>query len=164
LVLIVVSIFESAAETFPEIVLIVVSVHVVAVVAVGRVLIGIAVPIVSTPVIFAVGHPGTEAFLIAIIDRLPQQVGAILIDLVIRPAATVAINWSSVKIWIVVIVVALCAQAPILFPQMFQILLLEAILRVTSLLLQHRVLSLQLPLLLVQAPLILIHPLLLLLY
>jgi len=91
--------------------------------------------IVGTPAVLSIGHSGAEAFLIAVVYRLPQQVSAILIGFVVRAAAVVAIDWRGVEIRIVVVIVTLFAQTSFLLTQTLYILFLEAVLRHPPLLL-----------------------------
>jgi len=71
LIAVVVAIFVATLETFAKIVSVVFRVYVIAVEAIGRVLVGVTVPVVGTPVILPVGSPGVEALLVARIHRLP---------------------------------------------------------------------------------------------
>jgi hypothetical protein len=71
LIAVVVAIFVATLETFAKIVSVVFRVYVIAVEAIGRVLVGVTVPVVGTPVILTVGSPGAEALLVARIHRLP---------------------------------------------------------------------------------------------
>src|SRR6202040_3063384 len=136
---------------FAKIVPVVFRVDIVAVVAVGRVLVGIALPVVGTPTIFTVGRPGAEAFLVTVVHRLPKQVCAVLIRLIVSAAAIVAINRRGIEIGIVVKVVTLFPKSPVLVPQTLQILLLETVLRHAPLLLQGRRLLFHAALLLIEA-------------
>jgi hypothetical protein len=72
LVLLVVAVVISALEPLAEIVLIVVRRQIISIVAVERVLIGIAVLEIGTPVVFAIGLACIESFLIAGIDCLAK--------------------------------------------------------------------------------------------
>lgn len=160
---VVIAILISATESFAEIISVVLRVDVVAVVAVGRVLISVAVAVVGTPTVFPVSGPGAEAFLVTGIHRLAQQICAVLIGLVVGAAAIVAINRRGVEVGIVVIVVTLITETPLLIPQVLQVVFLEAILRHSFLPLQCGGFLLEAALLLIQTLAILRNPLLLLL-
>jgi len=71
LISVVVAVFISTLETFAKIVSVVFRVYVVTVVAIGRILIGVAVAVVGTPVVFTVRCSGAEALFVASIYRLP---------------------------------------------------------------------------------------------
>jgi len=114
-------------------------------------------------VVFAIGGAGAEAFLVTVIHRLAQQVGAILIGFVVGPAAVIAIDRRGVEVRIVIVVVALTAQPHLLVALTLVILLLKTVLRHSPLLLERGRTLLREPLLLVQPLLVLRHPLLLLL-
>lgn len=160
----VVAVFVAPLEALAKVISVVFRVNVVAVVAVGRVLVGIALAEVGAPIVLTVGLSGAEAFLIAIVHRLAQRVGAVLIDFVVGAAAVVTINRSGIEVGIIVVVVPFFAETPVLIAEMLEVLFLEAVLRHTSLLLQLHRLLLQAALLVLQVLAILSQALLLLLY
>jgi hypothetical protein len=162
LIAIVVAILIAAAEALAEIIVIVRLIHVVAGVAEIRVLISVTVPVIGTPMVCAVGGPGPKALLVAVIHRLPQHVRSVLIDLVVRAAAAVAINRGGIEVRIVVVIVMFVAEAQLLLTLALEIVLLKTVLGHAPLLLQGGTSLLSNAFLLVQMLAILRHPLLLL--
>src|SRR3546814_6124061 len=77
LVAAVVAVFVAALEALAEVVVVLVLRNVIAVVAVVGVLVGVAVAVVVAPVVLAVGAAGVQAFLVAVVDGLADQVGAV---------------------------------------------------------------------------------------
>ena len=104
----VVAIFIAATEAFAEVVVVVVPVHVIAAIAVVRILIGIAVSVVRSPAILPVCLSSAEALLIAVVDGLPEQICAVLIRLVVPAAARVPIARRRVEVGITTVVVIAC--------------------------------------------------------
>jgi hypothetical protein len=100
-----VSVFVAALEALAEIVVIVVLGQIVATVAVVRVPVGIRVAVVGMPAILPVCLSSGEAFLVAIVHGLPEQVCAILIRLVVAAATIVAIARSCVVVRITIVIV-----------------------------------------------------------
>ncbi len=132
----VVAVLITASEAFAEVVVVLVSVYVVASVAVVRVLVRIGIPIVAAPAILAVCLSGTEALFITVVNGLAEQICAVLIRLVVPAAAIVSIARSRIEIRIaIVIVVARLLNAKLLLTQTLQITLLITVLRQPSLLL-----------------------------
>ena len=64
------------------------------------------------PAVLAVCLSGAEAFAVAIVHRLPQHIGAVLIDLVVIAATLVPINGGSVVIGITIVVVIAIVLKP----------------------------------------------------
>lgn len=137
LIALVVAILVAAAEAFAEIEVIVRLVHVITVVAKVRILIGEAVLVVGAPAVLAVGGAGVEAFLVAVVHRLPQQVRSVLIGLVVcAAAAPVAIDGRGIEVRIVVVIVMFVAETYLLLTLALVIFPLKAVLRHALLLLQ----------------------------
>src|ERR1700687_1333052 len=65
LISVVVTIFIPTPEAFAKIVSVVFGVHVITVIAIGRVLIGVTVAVVGTPVVLTVSRSGAEALFVA---------------------------------------------------------------------------------------------------
>jgi hypothetical protein len=151
LVLVVVSVFVPATEALAKIISVVLGIQIVSVVAVVRVLIGVAALKIAAPVVLAIGNSCPEAFSVAVIHRLPQQIRTVLVGLVIDPAAIVTIDRCGIEVGIVVVVMTLGANSAVLLAETLQILFLKSILRIPSLLLQESGLLLEPVLLLVQA-------------
>ena len=132
-----VAVFIAATETLAEIEVVVVLVYVIAAIAVVGVLVGIRILVAGTPPILSVGPPGAEAFLVAVVHGLPENVCTVLVDLVVVAATTVPIDGSGVVIRImIVIVVPIVPETRLLLAQTLCVVLLRAILRRTPLLLQ----------------------------
>ena len=89
-----VAVFVPAPEAFAEVVVVVVPLNVVAVVPDVCVLIGVAVLEAGAPAVLPVRFTSPEAFLVPDVHGLTQRVRAVLIDLVVAAAATVAIEGS----------------------------------------------------------------------
>jgi len=100
----VVAVLITAAEALAKVVVVVASVQVVTVIAVVGILIGIRASVIGAPSIFAVCLTGPEAFLIAVVQGLAEQVSAVLINFVVAAIATVTINRSRIEIRITVII------------------------------------------------------------
>ena len=162
LVAIVVAIFVAALKALAEIVVVVRLVHVISVVAEVRILIGKTVLVVRAPTVLAVGRAGAEAFLVAVIYRLPQRVRSVLVDFVVRATAIVAIDRGGIEVRIVVVIVTFATEAILLLSHTLVIFLLEAVLGHAPLLLQGRGSLLRNALLLVQVLAVFHDPLLLL--
>jgi len=130
LVLTVIAVLISALKSFAEIVVVVIPLHVVAVVAVVRILVGVGALIVRIPPVLTIGLSGAVSLLVAVVCRLPEHVGAVLVRLVVVPASVVLVDRCRIKIRIVVIVGApVILQIELLLLQALLVLLLEAILR-----------------------------------
>jgi hypothetical protein len=100
-----VAVFIATLEAFAEIIVVVVLGQIVATVAVVRVPIGIRVALVGMPAILPICLSGAEAFLVAVVYSLPEQVCAILIRLVVPAATIVTITRSRVVVRITIVVV-----------------------------------------------------------
>ena len=87
----VVPVVITALESLAEVVLVLRQVYVVAIVAKRSVLISEGVTVVEPPSVFAIGLAGSEAFLITLIQCTAKHVRAVLIGVVVPPAAIVAI-------------------------------------------------------------------------
>src|SRR5438477_367298 len=153
----VVAVLVTAAEAFSEVVVVRTLVFAIAVIPVVRVLVGIGIAVVEVPAIFTVRDTSAIAFSIAVVHRPPQQVRTVLVDLVVRPTAVIAINRWRVEVRVGVVVISGLPDANLLLPQVFQIFSLEAVLRQTPLALQLLRLPLQTPLLLLEVSTILSH-------
>src|SRR5438477_5096023 len=79
----VVAVLVTAAEAFSEVVVVRTLVFAIAVISVVRVLVGIGIAVVEVPAIFTVRDTRAIAFPIAVVDRPPQQVRTVLVDLVV---------------------------------------------------------------------------------
>src|SRR5207247_8242616 len=90
-----------------------------------RVLVGIGIAVVEVPAIFTVRDTSAIAFSIAVVHRPPQQVRTVLVDLVVRPTAVIAINRWRVEVRVGVVVISGLPDANLLLPQVFQIFSLE---------------------------------------
>ncbi len=112
--------------------------------------------------VFPIGGAGPEAFLISVVHCPAEHVRAIFVHFAIRAAAIVAIDRGTVKIGIVIVVVAFGSKTLTLPTLALIIFLLKAILRHPVLLLQRGGPLLGKAFLLFKTLLILIHPLLLL--
>src|SRR5438445_6115621 len=134
----VVAVVVSAAESLTEVVLVIGRIDIQAVVAVEGVLVGVGIPVVEAPAVLPVRLAGPEAFLVAVVHGLPEEIGGVLIDVVILPATIVTIAGGGVEVGITPVVV--CAQvlkAELLLAQMLEVVLLEPGLREPSLLLKE---------------------------
>lgn len=87
----VVAVLVAATEAFAEVVLIFVYINVVAIVPVGRVLIGVRVLIAASPTIRSIRLPGAIALRVAVVDGLPEHLRAVPVRLVVSAATVVAI-------------------------------------------------------------------------
>jgi hypothetical protein len=123
----VVAILVAATEALPEIVVVVVLGQIIATIAVVRVPISIGVLVVGTPPILPVCLTGAEAFLVAVVYGLPEQVCAIFIRLVVAAATIVTVARSRVVLRItLVIVLPLVSKTYLLLTFTLQILFLKA--------------------------------------
>src|SRR3989442_617548 len=129
----VVAVLEPAAKAFSKVVVVRTLVFAIAIIPVVRVLVGIGIAVVEVPAIFTVRDRRAIAFPIAVVYRPPQQVRTVLVDLVVRPTAVIAINRWRVEVRVGVVVVSGLPVANLLLPQVFQIFSLEAVLRQTPL-------------------------------
>src|SRR5205807_5476792 len=102
-------------------------------------------------------EPLTHSFSKTVIYHHPQQFRTVLVSLVERPTAVIAINRWRVEVRVGVVVVSGLPDANLLLPQVFQIFSLEAVLRQTPLALQLLRLPLQTPLLFLEVSTILSH-------
>ena len=100
-----VSVFIAALEALAEIVVVVVLGQIISTVAVVRVPVGIRVAVVGMPAILPICLSSGEAFLVAVVYGLPEQVCAILIRLIVAAATTVAIARSRVVVRITIVIV-----------------------------------------------------------
>lgn len=136
----VVTVFVAATESLTEIIVVLVSGYVVAVVAIVSILVGIGLSKVVRPAVFAIRLPGPEAFLVTIVNRLAEIICAVPIGLVVTAAAIVAITWSRVEVRITIVIwVTVVLEKYLLLTQALQILFLDTVLCQPILLLQlHR--------------------------
>ena len=153
----VVAVLVTAAEAFSEVVVVRTLVFAIAIIPVVRVLVGIGIAVVEVPAIFTVRDTRAISFPIAVVYPPPQQVRTVLVDLVVRPTAVIAINRWRVEVRIGVVVVSRLADAKLLLPQMLEVLSLAAVLRYPPLALQLLRLPLQAALLFFQVSTILRH-------
>jgi hypothetical protein len=124
-----VAIFITAPEALTEVVVVVVLVYVIARIAVVGVLIGIRVFVVRVPAILPVCPSGIEAFLIAVIDGLPEQIRTVFVGFVVAAATIVTIVRGRVEVRIaIVVVIAVIPDAQLLLTHALQILLLKTVL------------------------------------
>ena len=130
----VIAVLIAAAKTLAKIVLILRHIKVIARVSPGRVLIGINIRVAVTPPIFPIGHSGSIAFLIAIVNGLLQIIDRIVIDLIVSAAPVVAIRRSRVEVRIVIVVIVV-AVLVLLIAKALQIITLKTCLGRTPLLL-----------------------------
>jgi hypothetical protein len=100
-----VAVFIAATEALPEIVVVVVLGQIITTIAVVRVPISIRVLVVGTPLILPVCLTGAEAFLVAVVYGLTEQVRAIFICLVVAAAAIVTVARSRVVVRITTVIV-----------------------------------------------------------
>src|SRR3989442_1492826 len=112
----VVAVLVTAAEAFSEVVVVSTLVFAIAVISVVRVLVGIGIAVVEVPAIFTVRDTRAISFPIAVVHRPPQQVRTVLIDLVVRPTAVIAINRWRVEVRVGVVVVSSLPVANLLLP------------------------------------------------
>lgn len=102
----VVSVPITPAEALAEVVAILLSINVVAVIAVGRILIGIGVLIAGiAPAVLAVGLPGAKALLVTVVNGLTKKLSPVLVRLVVSAATRVAIVIRRVVVLVVVALV-----------------------------------------------------------
>jgi len=87
----VVPVVITALESLPEVVLVLGQIYVVAVIAKRSVLITERVTVVEAPSVLTIGLAGSEAFLITLIQCTAKHVRAVLVGVVVPPAAIVAI-------------------------------------------------------------------------
>lgn len=99
------SIFIAATKALAKVVVVVALVHIITTIAVVRVLVGIRALIAGVPAILPVCLPRTEAFPIAIVHGLPEQICAVLIRLVVAAATIVTIGRRRIVVGIIVVVV-----------------------------------------------------------
>jgi hypothetical protein len=85
------TVLVTATESFAEVVLVLGQVNIVAIVAVRCILVGVRVTIVETPPVLSIRDTGAHTLLVTEVQSTTQQVGAILVRLVVSPAAVVAI-------------------------------------------------------------------------
>src|SRR5512141_1297408 len=83
----VVAIAVATLEALAEVVAVLIRIDVIAAVAVIGILVGIRSTRVIAPVIHAIRAAGIVAFLVTVVDRLPEQVRAVAVDFVITSAA-----------------------------------------------------------------------------
>src|SRR5262249_21253055 len=100
------------------------------------VLVGIQAPVPVPPSVGAVRLTGQVALFIAVVHRLAEQVGSVLVDVVVAPSVGVAIDGSRVEERIAVVVVA-AGQRELLLTPTREVLLLVGVLGQASLLLQY---------------------------
>src|SRR3546814_4551030 len=74
------------------------------------VLVGVAVAVVVAPVVLAVGAAGVQAFLVAVVDGLADQVGAVAVGPL--PVALVGVAVAVGRVVVRVVVVVVRARAP----------------------------------------------------
>src|SRR5258708_24701437 len=124
-----VTVVITAPKSFAEIVLVFAHVHVVSVIAVGRIAKRVAVVRIESPVVLAIRLTGPKAFFIACIDCTSQQVRAVLIHVEVPVIAIIAITG------LAIIVVSEALQTNLCLAQTLPIALLKTPLIQTSLLL-----------------------------
>jgi len=113
-----VAVLIAATETLAEIEVVLVLVYIVATVAVVGVLVDIRVLVVGTPPILTVSPSSPEAFLISVVHGLPQNIGAVLIDLVVPAGTMITIDRSRVEVRVmIVIAVPIVPEAYLLLAQ-----------------------------------------------
>ncbi len=110
----VVAVLITALEALAEVVVVGALGYVITTIAVVRVLIGIRALVVRAPAVLAVCLSGKEALLVPIVHGLSKHVGAVLIGLVVLPAAPVAIVRSRVEVGITVVIVAIVPEIHLL--------------------------------------------------
>src|SRR3546814_10548494 len=113
-------------EALAEVVVLLVWGNVIAVVGVVGVLVGVAVAVVVAPVVLAVGAAGVQAFLVAVVDGLADQVGAVAVGPLPVALVGVAVAVGRVVVRVVVVVVRARAPAHLLPAQAVVVLLLVA--------------------------------------
>lgn len=124
-------------EALPEVIVVLIRIHVVAAVTIIGILIGVRTTVIVAPMILPIGTACVIAFPVAIVHGLAEHVGSVAVDFVVAAAAIVTIAWRRVEIRVAVVIVMLVLECKLLLTLPFQVLLLEPILR-------HPVLSLQL--------------------
>jgi len=88
------------------------------------------------PLVFAIRFPVSETLRIAIVDGIAEPVHGVLIDLVVAPAAKVAVARSRIEVRIVLVVmVSLVLDTLVLLTRTLLIILLKAVLRIALLML-----------------------------
>ncbi len=113
-----VAIFITTLEALTEVVVIIVLAYVITIIAVVGVLIGIRLCVVGIPVVLPVCPSSIVAFLIAVIDGLPEQIRAVLVCLVVAAAAIVTIIRRRVEVRIsAVVMIAIILDAQLLLAQ-----------------------------------------------
>src|SRR3546814_3608758 len=100
------------------------------------VLVGVAVAVVVAPVVLTVGAAGVQAFLVAVVDGLADQVGAVAVGPLPVALVGVAVAVGRVVVRVVVVVVRARAPAHLLPAQAVVVLLLVAVIGHAALLLQ----------------------------
>src|SRR5664279_610108 len=129
LVLAVVSVLISALKSLAEVVVVVVTLNVVAVIAIVRILVSVRALVVRSPPVLAIGTSGPVTLLVAVVHRLAEDVGTVLVGLVVVTASVVLINRGRIEIRIVVVIgVPVIPKIDLLLLQALYVLLLEAVL------------------------------------
>src|SRR5436190_464227 len=159
----VVPVVVAAPEAFTEVIVVVGLTYVIAAIAEVCIPIGIGRSKVKRPSVLPVRLAKTEAFVIAVVHGLAEQVRAVLVRLVVTAAAVVAIDRRREKVRIVVVVVAfVIPKTGLLLLQPRGIRLLHTVQRQSALLLQLHSLLLRKARLLIERSDVLRHALLLL--
>src|SRR5262245_52188259 len=94
----VVAVLIASAESLAEVKVVLVLWHIVTIIAIVRIVIGVATLIAETPTILPVGSSCVKTFLIPVVDRFAQQVGPIAIRFVIASAPPVSIVRSRIEV------------------------------------------------------------------
>ena len=101
----IVAVFIAATEALPEVMVVVITVYIEAVIAVIGILLGIGVSVVGTPAILSVRLSRAKTLLIPVVHGSAEQVCAVLIGLVVATAATISIARGCVEIRITTVVI-----------------------------------------------------------
>src|SRR5690606_23272082 len=132
----VVAVIVAALEALAEVVVVLALRDVIAVVAVAGVLVGVAVAVVGAPAVLAVGAAGMQPFLVAVVDGLADQRGAVVVRPVPVALVGVPVAGGRVVVRIVVVVVGTRAPAHLLLAQAVAVSLLVVVLGHAALLAQ----------------------------
>lgn len=131
----VVTVLISAAESFAEVVVVLVLFYIEAGVTVIGVLVRIRALIIEAPAVQPVGLAGLKTLVVAIVHSVLENLRGVAIHLVIPPATRIAKARSGVEIRIAVVIVRIL-KGELLLAKALEILLLKAVLRRTLLLLE----------------------------